>query len=119
MIIGIAKIQVSKIFKGGTVSALFFTNDKWRTAFFITGGVNSVFRHQKQRHGAIHHILQMTNTFRNRFFAADQRCCQLCGIDLSGAHFLEMRPSVSINILQELVHVVNLSNGCNRKASKM
>ena len=98
VVIGVAQVQIRKVFKRCTVGSLFFTDHERGAPLFITRGVDAVFCQKQQRHGAVHDILQMTDALWNRLLTADQGCGKLSRVDLAGAHLLEMGAAVAVNL---------------------
>ena len=94
LVVGVAKIDICKAFKGNTVCVLFPPNDNRGTPITVTRGIKPLLVHHEKCHGAVYNRLYVTDSLHDGIFLTDQGSDQFCCIDLSGTHFLEMRVPV-------------------------
>ena len=115
----ISQVQISEALKGSTVGSFFFAQDHRRTAQTVSGTVNSFVRHDQNSHGTVYHLLNKLQAFHDRFFLIDQRCHDLCLIDISVAHLQKMAETFFKTFLHQFLGIVNLADAGNCEASQM
>ena len=117
LIIFVTQINIGMTLKGQTVGPLFVANLHRSSAHLVPGCINSVFCHEKQRHGAVDQTLDILDTLHKIVLFTDQGSDQLCHIDSSVGHLLKMYLGRIIHPLQKFIIIVDLSHKGKGKAS--
>ena len=115
----IAQIAIRKILKRHTIRIFLLSNYDWCTSILISGRINSFRRQQHQSQGSIDRLKRITNTIDQVLFLIDQRSYQLCCINVTATHLQEMCMSRIKNILNDLIHIIDLTYRCNCIRSMM
>ena len=107
----IAQIQISITFKGDAVCVFLPSDDHRGTAHTVPCRIDSFGGHEHKCHGAVNQLLSITDTVDEIFFLIDDGSDQLCGIDVSPAHFQKMSIAVLIDKIRDLLCVVDFAHG--------
>ena len=109
----ISQIQERKTFKGGAEGIVFFADDDGSTSHLIPGGIETLRGEQQNCHGTVDQFLRILQSFNQIIPLIDDCRHQLGRVDISAAHFQEMRMSAAENLHQNLFHVVDTAHRDN------
>ena len=118
-IILIPQIFIGKAFKRSTECVFLFPDHNRRSAFLISGTINTVLIHQHKRQRTINCVQGIPDSFDQIILLIDQCCNELCRINISAAHFQKMGTAISKQIFYQFIRIIDLTHRCDRIRSMM
>ena len=103
----ISQIQIGKAFEGYAIRIFFFPDGYRSSSKPVPRRIDSLWRHQKNRHGTLDQFLRILNAFHQIFPLIDDRRYQFRSIDIPAAHFQEMRIPVFEYPIHDLIRIID------------